>query len=95
MSVAFRRESDEEHLEPKFAVPIPPGPNRVTPTGLALIEARVAAFEARVAAATEETERVAAKRDLAYWLERRATAEVQLWPVRVACSSQPSAKLHS
>lgn len=77
MSVAFRRESDEEHLEPKFAVPIPPGPNRVTPAGLALIEARVAAFEARVAAATEETDRVAAKRDLAYWLERRATAEVQ------------------
>ena len=26
MSVAFRRDSDEEHLEPKFAVPIPPGP---------------------------------------------------------------------
>ena len=31
MSVAFRRESDEEHLEPKFELPIPPGPNYVTP----------------------------------------------------------------
>jgi len=32
MSVAFRRESDEEHLEPKFELPVPPGPNFVTPT---------------------------------------------------------------
>ena len=77
MSVAFRRDSDEEHLEPKFAVPIPPGPNRVTPSGHALIERKVADYEARVAAAVEEADRVAAKRDLAYWLERRATAEVQ------------------
>ena len=37
MSVAFRRESDEEHLEPKFEIPIPPGPNLVTARGLALI----------------------------------------------------------
>ena len=27
MSVAFRRESDEEHLEPIFEIPLPPGPN--------------------------------------------------------------------
>ena len=44
MSVAFRRNGDEEHLEPKFEVPIPPGPNLVTPAGLALIEARIAGF---------------------------------------------------
>ena len=37
MSVAFRRESDEEHLEPKFELPIPPGPNLVTERGLALV----------------------------------------------------------
>ena len=42
MSVAFRREGDEEHLEPKFEIPIPPGPNLVTSRGLALIGARVA-----------------------------------------------------
>ena len=36
MSVAFRREGDDEHLEPKFELPIPPGPNRVTARGLAL-----------------------------------------------------------
>ena len=39
MSVAFRRESDEEHLEPKFELPIPPGPNLVTPRGAELTRA--------------------------------------------------------
>ena len=34
MSVAFRRDSDEEHLEPKFELPIPAGPNLVTLRGL-------------------------------------------------------------
>ena len=34
MSVAFRRESDEEHKEPKFEIPIPVGPNLVTAAGL-------------------------------------------------------------
>ncbi|RZJ83240.1 MAG: nucleoside-diphosphate kinase, partial [Massilia sp.] len=41
MSVAFRRESDEEHLEPKFELPIPVGPNVVTPAGPALLAAEV------------------------------------------------------
>ena len=27
MSVAFRRDSDEEHKEPRFELPIPVGPN--------------------------------------------------------------------
>ena len=54
MSVAFRRESDEEHLEPKFELPIPAGPNFVTPAGLAQIEARVAELEAAVEAASDE-----------------------------------------
>ena len=76
MSVAFRRESDDEHLEPKFEVPIPPGPNWVTPDGRALIEDRVAHFEAKVAAETDETALAAAKRDLRYWQARRASAEL-------------------
>src|SRR3546814_13208092 len=33
MSVAFRRESDDEHKEPEFELPIPVGPNLVTPRG--------------------------------------------------------------
>lgn len=74
MSVAFRRESDEEHLEPKFELPIPPGPNYVTPNGLAQIEARVAALEASVGAGGSEEEVKALKRDLRYWHQRQSSA---------------------
>ena len=74
MSVAFRRESDEEHLEPKFELPIPPGPNYVTPAGLAGIEARVAALEAAVEAGGSEEQVKALKRDLRYWRQRQSSA---------------------
>jgi transcription elongation GreA/GreB family factor len=76
VSVAFRRESDEEHLEPKFELPIPPGPNLVTPRGLALIEARVAELEPKVAAMAEGEALTEAKRDLRYWRQRLATAQI-------------------
>jgi transcription elongation GreA/GreB family factor len=69
MSVAFRRDSDEEHLEPKFELPIPLGANLVTPRGLLLIESRVAALESRVRSEAEQ-------RDLRYWRSRLATAVV-------------------
>lgn len=73
MSVAFRRDSDEEHLEPKFELPIPPGPNYVTPTGLAQIEARVAEIEAAVEAGGSEEVLKALKRDLRYWRQRQSS----------------------
>lgn len=76
MSVAFRRDSDEEHLEPKFEIPIPPGPNLVTARGLALLHQRVAEFEARLATLSEESRIQAAKRDLRYWQTREITAEL-------------------
>lgn len=76
MSVAFRRESDEEHLEPKFEIPLPPGPNIVTPRGLVLIEAKVAEWNASVAEAADDDARKKAKRDLAYWNTRLSTARV-------------------
>ena len=79
MSVAFRREGDEEHLEPKFEIPIPPGPNLVTPRGLALIGERVTALEARAqqltAEGAEEDQIKSAKRDLRYWQTRQITAQ--------------------
>lgn len=75
MSVAFRRESDEEHLEPKFELPVPPGPNLVTPRGLALIEQRKAELDAAIAAATPE-QLAALQRDLRYWRTRLATAQL-------------------
>jgi len=76
LSVAFRRESDEEHLEPKFEIPLPPGPNIVTPRGISLIEAKVVEWNAAVAAASDDDERKKAKRDLAYWSTRLSTARV-------------------
>lgn len=80
MSVAFRREGDEEHLEPKFEIPIPPGPNLVTARGLALIGERVTELESQVAKlaedGSEETAIASAKRDLRYWQTRQITAEL-------------------
>ena len=73
MSVAFRRESDEEHLEPKFELPLPPGPNLVTSRGLKLIEARNAELEAAIDAATPE-QLPELQRDQRYWRARLATA---------------------
>lgn len=76
MSVAFRRESDEEHKEPRFELPLPAGPNMVTARGLALIEAKEAELEAAVAAATEDEPREMLKRELRYWNTRRTTAQI-------------------
>ena len=76
MSVAFRRESDEEHKEPRFELPIPPGPNLVTAAGLKQAEAQVAALEAKVAAETGELALADAQRSLRYWRTRLATAEL-------------------
>ena len=75
MSVAFRRESDDEHLEPKFELPIPPGPNLVTARGLGLLETKVAELEAALPALTEEEPRKKHLRELRYWRTRLATAE--------------------
>lgn len=73
MSVAFRRESDEEHLEPKFERPLPAGPNWVTAAGKALIERQITDLDARLADAdTEQAEAI--RRDLRYWQTRRTTA---------------------
>ncbi len=76
MSVAFRRESDEEHKEPKFELPIPTGPNLVTARGLALIEAKLRELDERIAAGGGEAEIEALKRDQRYWATRKATAEL-------------------
>ena len=76
MSVAFRRDSDEEHLEPRFELPIPAGPNRVTPRGLALIGEKIAALEAELAGTTDPEATKALQRDLRYWQTRQITAEL-------------------
>jgi transcription elongation GreA/GreB family factor len=80
MSVAFRRDSDEEHLEPKFELPIPPGPNLVTARGLAQIQAKVIALEALMPGLSEEPEIQVARRELRYWRARQATAQLAAVP---------------
>lgn len=76
MSVAFRREGDDEHLEPKFELPIPPGPNLVTARGLTLIEAKVAALADQIARLTDEEQIKKARREWRYWSTRQATARL-------------------
>jgi transcription elongation GreA/GreB family factor len=90
MSVAFRRDSDEEHLEPKFELPIPAGTNLVTARGLHLIDERVAALGVALAACAEEIERAVLKRDLRYWQTRQTTAVLAPTPPagRVAFGSR-------
>jgi transcription elongation GreA/GreB family factor len=76
MSVAFRRESDEEHLEPRFELPIPPGPNLVTLRGLDQIRARNEELESRLEGPLSEEDRKAVLRDARYWRQRLASAEL-------------------
>lgn len=75
MSVAFRRESDEEHLEPSFELPLPPGPNWVTARGLRLTREKVDALEAVATEGLPEDEVKKLRRELRYWRTRLATAE--------------------
>lgn len=77
MSVAFRRESDDEHKEPEYELPIPVGANLVTPRGLRLLGDEVARLEAAVAAEANEEARKKLQRQLRYFGTRKATAEVQ------------------
>lgn len=80
MSVAFRREGDDEHLEPTFELPIPPGPNFVTARGLQHIADKLAELTARLATLSDEAEIKALRRQLRYWNTRQSTAQVQPIP---------------
>lgn len=73
MSVAFRRDSDDEHKEPRFELPIPAGPNLVTAAGIMLIATRIAALKQDLPSATAERAEAIARK-LRYWKTRRATA---------------------
>ncbi len=76
MSVAFRREDDDEHKEPRFELPLPPGPNLVTRRGLAAMAEQVARLEQELAAEADAERITAIKRDLRYWRTRHSTAEI-------------------
>mgnify|MGYP001762345227 FL=1 len=84
MSVAFTREEDLEATAADLADrPISPHPNLVTPQGLAMIEAELAAARAAYTAAqlqgsieSDRTAMARATRDLRYWSARRASAQL-------------------
>lgn len=80
MSVAFRREGDDEHLEPKFELPIPSGPNLVTARGLAQIRAKVSELEQTIAALTDDEQIKKTRRELRYWSTRQASAQLMDLP---------------
>ncbi len=80
MSVAFRRESDDEHKEPEFELPIAVGPNLVTPHGLRLLGEAVSRLEAEIAETADEPARKKLLRRLRYFHTRQSTAEVQAPP---------------
>lgn len=84
MAVAFTREEDYESQAANLPDrPVSPHPNLVTATGLAAIEAELAAARAAYAAAQVEggigadrTAMARATRDLRYWSARRANAQL-------------------
>ena len=84
MAVAFTREEDYESQAADLPDrPISPHPNLVTATGLAAIEAQLAAARAAYGAAqtqggvsTDRTAMARATRDLRYWSARRASAQL-------------------
>ena len=84
MSVAFTREEDYESTAADLPDrPISPHPNLVTPEGLALIEAALVESRAAMTSAksggdvsADRTAMARATRDLRYWSQRRATAQL-------------------
>ena len=84
MSVAFTREEDLEATAADLPDrPVSPHPNLVTPSGLAAIEAALAAARAAYGAAqakgsieADRTAMARATRDLRYWSARRASAQL-------------------
>jgi transcription elongation GreA/GreB family factor len=84
MAVAFTREEDYESQAADLPDrPVSTQPNLVTASGLALIEAELAAARAAYAGAqaqggvsTDRTAMARATRDLRYWSARRANAQL-------------------
>jgi len=84
MAVAFTREEDYESQAANLPDrPVSPHPNLVTASGLAAIEAELAAARAAYGAAQAEggisadrTAMARATRDLRYWASRRASAQL-------------------
>jgi transcription elongation GreA/GreB family factor len=90
MAVAFTREEDYESQAADLPDrPVSPHTNLVTATGMAAIEAELAAARAAYSTAqaeggvsTDRTAMARATRDLRYWSARRASAQLTELPVQ-------------
>jgi transcription elongation GreA/GreB family factor len=76
VSRAFVKEDEGSAPEPVPEHPVSAAPNLVTARGLRLIEERIAALEAELAAGPDETREPRLRRDLRYWRLRHATARL-------------------
>jgi transcription elongation GreA/GreB family factor len=79
MSRAFVKEADGAELDDLPELVVSPHRNLVTADGLRQIEAALSRLESDLTAARTDGDRAAAarvERDLRYWRQRRATAEV-------------------
>lgn len=80
MSRAFVKEQDGQDIPEELPEhPVSPNPNFVTPRGLALIDEEIETARKLLAHAQHETDRSGiqrASRDLRYWTQRRATAQL-------------------
>lgn len=80
MSRAFvKDQEDQEGAEELPERPISSNPNFVTPRGLALIDEEIETARRHLAHAQHETDRpgiARASRDMRYWTQRRATAQL-------------------
>ena len=96
MSVAFRRESDDEHKEPAYELPITVGPNLVTPRGLRMLGDEMMRLAGLIAGEADEEARKKLQRQLRYFGTRHATAEVQSPPAdgRVGIGSRVRYRLN-
>ena len=76
MSRAFVREDDQIQPEAPPELKVSNLPNWVTPRGLRMIDAKLEALEAALAAGPDEAEEAWIRRDLRYWTHQRASAQL-------------------
>jgi transcription elongation GreA/GreB family factor len=76
MSRAFVKEDDDAPPPPPLERPVSSAPNLVTPRGARLIDESIAALEREIEAAVGEEAAAPLRRDLRYWLARRASARL-------------------
>ena len=76
MSRAFVKEDDSTPPPPPLERPVSSAPNLVTPRGARLIDEEVDKLEAALSGEPDDEKAAPIRRDLNYWLARRASARL-------------------